>query len=142
MPLAFARHRACDLDTDGVFAQTPTSSAMLAFLHYRTIRSLRDRLVSSTGRQPSPPMRRVHNKRLAGLEPRLPVQDPYVAGVLIALAQAQANASSTGPADAPTPSSTGSTFRVCAPARLAVPYTNFQDSPARRLYSRSHSLHS
>jgi hypothetical protein len=81
------------LCTDGIFAPSPNGPAALAFLDLDTLAKRRDRSVDMpTGNRMNPPVVRIRDKKRARIRPIDKLYDPYVAAVLIGLAQAQRHA--------------------------------------------------
>lgn len=92
MSFEFGRQVVDTIQTNGTFSSSSSRSAYptLAFLNFDTVSSLRDKSVpTSCCNQPNPPVARLRKKQLSRLQPRYKAQDPYIAAVLIALAQGQ-----------------------------------------------------
>jgi hypothetical protein len=78
-----------DLPTDGIFSSDAATPA-LAFVNLDTVRSLRDMSVNgSYSKRPNGPVASLGQKKLDLLKPPNEPEDPYLAAVLISLAQEQ-----------------------------------------------------
>lgn len=78
-----------DLRTDGIFSYDAATPA-LAFVNLDTVRSLRDMSVNgSYSKRPNGPVASLGQKKLDLLKPPNEPEDPYLAAVLISLAQEQ-----------------------------------------------------
>ncbi|KAK4202194.1 hypothetical protein QBC40DRAFT_46356 [Triangularia verruculosa] len=96
----FDRRVVASLETDGVFSPAPTPPR-LAYLDLEATQLRRDNSVPFIrSRRPNPPAVRLQRKRRRRLRPAKDIEDPYIAAVLIALAQEQYyrdQAAPTGP---------------------------------------------
>ncbi|KAK0701115.1 hypothetical protein B0T21DRAFT_134619 [Apiosordaria backusii] len=88
---SFGSRPVVNLTTDGVFSLSRTDSAapVMAYLDIEAVRSRRNTSIKvSGGNRPNPPIARLRQKIQRRLNPIKEAEDPYIAAVLIALAQA------------------------------------------------------
>ncbi|KAK2592823.1 hypothetical protein QQS21_009491 [Conoideocrella luteorostrata] len=85
--------RAVDvLRTGGTFKTQSGNNRRVAYINMQTVRSLRNEHVWSRNPlwgKPNGPVERLRKKKLRRLQPAREAEDPYIAGVLVALAQEQ-----------------------------------------------------
>ncbi|KFA75403.1 hypothetical protein S40288_10676 [Stachybotrys chartarum IBT 40288] len=88
IPFDFAERPVCRLSTNGIFAPAGTAPAALAFLDLYGVRDRRHTsFLGGIGRRLNPPAVRLAFKKLARVRPNHVAHDPYIAAVLISLAQ-------------------------------------------------------
>ncbi|KAK3363711.1 hypothetical protein B0T25DRAFT_470005 [Lasiosphaeria hispida] len=90
LPFRFGSCPVVRLYTDGVFSLSATDSAIpvMAYLDLEAVRLRRNASVKvSHGNRPNPPVARLRQKIQRLLNPSKEAEDPYIAAVLIALAQ-------------------------------------------------------
>lgn len=89
MSFYFSRQPVTKIRTEGVFSRN-SSGPYLAYITFDGIHSLRKRYIH---RPPytllNEPVFNTRNKKLRSLQPQKAAEDPYIMGVLIALAQQQ-----------------------------------------------------
>ncbi|KAI1194969.1 hypothetical protein F5X97DRAFT_309521 [Nemania serpens] len=87
LPFDFKRQTIATVPTSGIFAPC-SNTATFAFLNLACVQSERDRSIGlSMSRKLVGPVRRIRRKRQQRLQPSNEAEDPYIAAVLIALAQ-------------------------------------------------------
>ncbi|KAI1302253.1 hypothetical protein F5Y03DRAFT_407931 [Xylaria venustula] len=90
LPFRFNRKTVAILQTDGTFSSSSSGSATptLAYLDLKTLESRRNMSIKlSACNRVNPPITRLRQKQQRRLRPANEVEDPYIAAVLIALAQ-------------------------------------------------------
>ncbi|PYI34803.1 hypothetical protein BP00DRAFT_389474 [Aspergillus indologenus CBS 114.80] len=89
LPFYFRRQPAANVWTEGVFSRK-SAPPSLAYVTFDGIRSHRSNYVHNSPAKPfNEPVTNIRNRKLRSLQPLKTVEDPYIMGVLIALAQAQ-----------------------------------------------------
>lgn len=90
---AFAKRPVCHLPIDGLFAPSPTAPAGLVFLDFENLAKRRDKSIQKPiGSRMNPPVVRLRQKKQAHIRPANTIHDPYIAAVLLCLAQGQRHA--------------------------------------------------
>lgn len=85
----FRRQPAANVWTESVFSRK-SSGPSLAYVTFNGIKSHRSDYVHNSPVKPfNEPVTNIRNRKLQSLQPLNTVEDPYIMGVLIALAQAQ-----------------------------------------------------
>lgn len=89
LPFRFGGRTVTYIRTDGIFSAS-LAAPFLAYIHLNTINALREKHVSTRlVRRPNWPVQAVQAKKLDSLRPLNKAEDPYIAAILIALAQEQ-----------------------------------------------------
>lgn len=99
LPFRFDQCPVATLRTDGIFSDSSSSSAdaTLAYLDLEKLRLCRNTSIKiSTSKRFNPPITRLWQKQQRRLRPTHEEEDPYIAAVLIALAQRQRHRQGAG----------------------------------------------
>ncbi|KAK1828094.1 hypothetical protein QBC39DRAFT_158620 [Podospora conica] len=107
VPFRFGSHPVATLSTDGVFAPSTdadSTACLMAYLDLETVKSRRNtsvKLSTSRANRLNPPVARLGQKIQRRLRPSNEAEDPYIAAVLISLAQQRRSRHVDSTSDAP-----------------------------------------